>query len=155
MGKAVFVCFLGLFAVCNALIRIPLHRMPTGRQIVNSVGGDATLFAEKYGVSIPKEAPEYLHNYLDAQYYGDMMIGTSGQPFKVIFDTGSSNLWVPSKKCPIWEVACRLHNKYDSSKSSTYKVNGTKFEIAYGSGSMSGSCQLTPFASLVCVWKAR
>jgi len=100
------------------------------------VGGDATLFAEKYGVSIPKEAPEYLHNYLDAQYYGDMMIGTSGQPFKVIFDTGSSNLWVPSKKCH--DIACYLHDRYDSTKSSTYKANGTKFAIRYGTGSCAG-----------------
>jgi len=56
----------------------------------------------------------------------------------VLFDTGSSNLWIPSVDCPWWQIGCTLHSKYDHKKSSTYVANGEDFHIEYGSGAVEG-----------------
>merc|ERR1711916_197363 len=77
-----------------------------------------------------------MKDYMNAQYYGEIQVGTPAQTFKVCMDTGSSNLWIPSEGCH--SIACFLHHKYDSSKSSTYQKNGEKFAIQYGSGSLEG-----------------
>ena len=54
----------------------------------------------------------------------------------MIFDTGSSNLWVPSNGC--YSLACFFHNTYNSGDSSTYQKNGTSISIQYGSGALKG-----------------
>ncbi|XP_058926493.1 pepsin A-like [Kogia breviceps] len=77
-----------------------------------------------------------LQNYLDMEYFGTIGIGTPPQHFTVIFDTGSSNLWVPSIYCS--SRACSNHNRFNPQKSSTFKGTNNTVSIAYGTGSMTG-----------------
>jgi hypothetical protein len=76
-----------------------------------------------------------INDYENSQYYGEVALGTPEQTFEVIFDTGSSDLWVAGSQC---DDSCGRHAKYDASKSSTYIANGTSFDIEYGSGPVSG-----------------
>lgn len=76
-----------------------------------------------------------IKDYSNAQYYGEISLGTPAQNFEVIFDTGSANLWVAGSDC---DSSCGSHPEYDASKSSTYAANGTLFKIEYGSGACTG-----------------
>ncbi|RXI03466.1 hypothetical protein DVH24_004118 [Malus domestica] len=68
-----------------------------------------------------------LKNYMDAQYFGEIGIGTPPQKFTVIFDTGSANLWVPSSKC-----------FFSRGHSGVFHYAGKPAAIQYGTGAISG-----------------
>ncbi|NWY58965.1 PEPC protein, partial [Chionis minor] len=69
---------------------------------------------------------------LQSSYFGEISIGTPPQNFLVLFDTGSSNLWVPSTYCQ--SPACYNHDKFNPSKSSTFTYDGRPYTFSYGSG---------------------
>ncbi|XP_069098501.1 gastricsin-like [Pleurodeles waltl] len=81
-------------------------------------------------------AVAYEPMYMDTYYYGEISIGTPPQSFLVLFDTGSSNLWVASTYCQ--SQACTNHNLFNPSQSSTYSTNNQQFTMSYGSGSVTG-----------------
>ncbi|OII77663.1 aspartyl protease family protein [Cryptosporidium andersoni] len=77
-----------------------------------------------------------LENFKNSQYFGKIQIGTPPKEFVVIFDTGSSSLWIPSVECR--NAGCNPHSKFDPARSSTFsKLGDDPIEtfIQYGTGS--------------------
>jgi len=75
-----------------------------------------------------------INDFQDAQYFGPVSVGTPEQTLEVIYDTGSSNLWVSNIKPGFFSH----HHYYQDGKSTTYHKNGSTFHIQYGSGPVSG-----------------
>ncbi|XP_060259843.1 pepsin A-like [Ovis aries] len=69
-------------------------------------------------------------------YIGTIAIGTPPQEFTVIFDTGSSDLWVPSIHCH--SPSCYEHNLFNPHKSTTFKLLDNRIDLIYASGSIEG-----------------
>jgi len=71
---------------------------------------------------------------LEIGYFGPITIGS--QVFEVVYDTGSSDLWVPGQNCQ--SPACNVHKKFDPKKSKTFVDLKKPFDISYGLGEVTG-----------------
>eukprot|EP00928_Gymnodinium_smaydae_P074505 TRINITY_DN5754_c1_g1_i1.p1 TRINITY_DN5754_c1_g1~~TRINITY_DN5754_c1_g1_i1.p1 ORF type:complete len:508 (+),score=34.11 TRINITY_DN5754_c1_g1_i1:129-1652(+) len=81
-------------------------------------------------------------------YYGTILVGAPlPQKFKVVFDTGSGHLFIPSSRCH--GMACMNHSRYARQESESYediRHDGTRaktsdndrVKIAYGTGNILG-----------------
>uniref|UniRef100_A0A8D2J8T2 pepsin A n=1 Tax=Varanus komodoensis TaxID=61221 RepID=A0A8D2J8T2_VARKO len=139
-----WLLLLGLVALSQCRVtKVPLKKVKSMRQNLKEHG-----LLEKYLEKHPynlgtKYFPDLathmlppLQNYMDLEYMGTIYIGTPQQQFTVLFDTGSSNLWVPSVYCS--SEACSNHNLFNPQQSSTFQATSQSVSITYGTGSMTG-----------------
>ncbi|XP_004390476.1 chymosin-like [Trichechus manatus latirostris] len=140
-GFAVLLAVLTLFQ-SNQITRIPLHKGKSMRQALKE-NGLLDDFLRKHQYAIGRKysncgevASEPLTNYLDSQYFGKIYIGTPPQEFTVVFDTGSSDLWVPPVYCN--SDACQNHHRFNPSKASTIQNMGHPLTSQYGTGNIQG-----------------
>ncbi|XP_063813319.1 gastricsin-like [Pseudophryne corroboree] len=124
----------------EGLVRVPLTKGKSIRQNMREAGvlgkylqSHKIDLSHRYmGYAVASESM-----YFDTYYYGPISIGTPPQNFVVLFDTGSSNLWVPSTYCT--STACTNHHTFNPSQSSTYTSNGQRFSMGYGGGNVASS----------------
>ncbi|KAF9185761.1 hypothetical protein BGZ51_002104 [Haplosporangium sp. Z 767] len=72
-------------------------------------------------------------NPYDTQWVAAMSIGTPAQEFSVVFDTGSSDLWVTSTTCQ--SLICMTLRRFNPSRSSTFAQDGRTWLINYADDS--------------------
>jgi cathepsin D len=126
-------------ASTTALFKFPLKKNPKAYQSIVENGGHEKHLLNKYNRSISFADGSYkekLSNLQNAQYYGEISLGTPAQCFQALFDTGSSITWVPGQDCD--SEACQVHRTYQCKKSSTCEQTEHAMKLAYGSGQMAG-----------------
>jgi len=131
------LALLSMLASASAVITVPLTHQPKSlAQMQAATVRRTQRFASMAEAAMAGVVPSVsLTDVQDAEYFGTVTIGTPPQTFTVIYDTGSSNLWVPSKSC----TNCKASGgRYESSASSSFKKNGEDFALAYGTGSCNG-----------------
>uniref|UniRef100_A0A8C2RZP2 Peptidase A1 domain-containing protein n=1 Tax=Capra hircus TaxID=9925 RepID=A0A8C2RZP2_CAPHI len=117
---------------------LPLRKMKTLRETLrekNLLNNFLEEHAYRLSNSDSKTATHPLRNYLDVSLLGGRLSTAPPGEFRVIFDTGSADLWVPSISCV--SEACSEY-KHPSSHSSTFEKPGQPITIYYGSGIIQG-----------------
>ncbi len=134
MIKIIVVLALFFALVSSEVVRVALKKKDNKEFVQNLVKRAEA--GKKSSVRVSEGTGSIVINdYANSQFYGPIELGTPGQEFQMIFDTGSSDVWVASVNCG---DSCGRHATYDATKSSTYVANGTDFNIMYGSGPVSG-----------------
>ncbi|XP_057584314.1 pregnancy-associated glycoprotein 2-like [Hippopotamus amphibius kiboko] len=133
---------LGLLAFSECLVTIPLRKINTLREPLREKNLLTNILERNMDdgslneTDDPKISLHPLSHTLDLLYLGNITIGTPPQEFRVIFDTGSAELWVFSIYCS--SPACRANNLFNPRLSRTFQGTHTVFCIQYGTETFMG-----------------
>jgi saccharopepsin len=125
-------------------ITVPMHHHPRSEEEHGKVMDwiETTHNRDHHPVHAPEDdqhrliAETELQNSDLVEYFGEVAVGQPPQYFKVVFDTGSGILWVPSDLCD--GEACRDHHRLKENEDTTLRKDRGFVNIKYGTGRMRG-----------------
>ncbi|XP_057583152.1 pregnancy-associated glycoprotein 2-like [Hippopotamus amphibius kiboko] len=146
---------LGLVALSECLVIIPLTKIKTLRETLREKNLLTNFLEEntddrsQNATDDPKISLHPLRNYLNMVYFGNITIGTPPQEFRVVFDTGSSDLWVSSVVCS--SQPCSANKRFNPHLSRTFRRTRRLFTLKYHTGRIVGSlgCDTVRIGNLV------
>lgn len=132
MKTSLAALFLFLLCSVQALYHIPVQRE---RASPLPKSHTAAKYRHAHSNPIPSDEEgiytEDLVNDFNTELYGKITIGTPPQEFTMIFDTGSSNFWIPISG----ESGTRY---FRPKKSSTFERVKGQISLQYGTGAVAG-----------------
>ncbi|XP_055987523.1 pepsin F-like [Sorex fumeus] len=137
-----WLLLLALVALSECIVKIPLKKVQSMRENLREKNLlkdylEKNPYMPSYKFASSQEGVrKSLRNYLDMIYVGTISVGTPPQEFSMVFDTGSTDMWVPSVYCS--SPACMYHRVFDPRLSSTFRLSGRPMNLAYGTGAMNG-----------------
>ncbi|KAJ1066166.1 hypothetical protein K5549_018293, partial [Capra hircus] len=137
-----WLVLLRLVAFSEFIVKIPLGRMKTmrnalsGRNMLKNFLKERAYRLSQISSRGSNLTTHPLRNIMDMLYIGNITTETQPQEFHVVFDTGSSDLWVPSVFCQ--SLACARKVMFRHLYSSTFRPTQKIFSIKYITGRVKG-----------------
>ncbi|XP_057584104.1 pregnancy-associated glycoprotein 2-like [Hippopotamus amphibius kiboko] len=133
---------LGLVTLSECLVIIPLMKSKTmqdtlrEKHLLTNFLEENTEDRSQNATDDPNTVLQPLRSCMDLSYFGIITIGTPPQEFRVVFDTGSSNLWVPS--IYFSNTPCCKFNQFNIHSSTSFQSSGQPVDFKYGLGTVFG-----------------
>jgi Eukaryotic aspartyl protease len=122
------------------IYKVPLHQRPASELILGE-HPDEQIVTRHLKVTTTAIRSKPLRNDFDTQYYGVIAIGSPPQYFRVMFDTGSSDMWVPRTNCSFcfWGNKFTYNSVASRTSSQSLQQAGQQVQLFYGSGPVVGT----------------
>ncbi|KAF5596880.1 hypothetical protein FPCIR_3872 [Fusarium pseudocircinatum] len=91
---------------------------------------EATESTKKHTQGVDQDGTDY-------SYFIEVEVGSKKKTMYMLIDTGAGSSWVMGTSCS--SKACEMHNTFGEGDSDSLEVSKSDFNIAYGSGKVSGT----------------
>lgn len=139
--------FVLIALVCNVLLK-----GACGLRMSMRMGMSTSVSLQRRAVRLPLNSDSSTGTSLvhKTAFYGEVKVGSPGEHFSVVFDTGSGNLLIPGETCS--SDACLVHRRFHPSKSNSQKrvacaadselgeAEEDDISITFGTGEVWGAC---------------